>query len=400
MSNKRLCVRPSIELSQDEWSHVKSFLFHDAFESACDLANMSKVSRFWKEMVHWSDWSKAFGFFPLEKQFPRVLVPFMNCVREEGGTVHQKSAMEHLKLNAESLKTVPHKSISLGRGRFKYLYKIEDLLRETTRKFGSLLKMETHIARCQKAAATREKNRRLREDRRLEVSALLHSIRADFFLYDNEMRAYIDKGKGSLEAIRQTALERKRVRDVELAKVAARVKRRKCVEEWAASVCISPALCERNAVVLVYIYDNVGDENSVVRACLAEKEALEARREHTGHRGAELIEELRSQGLTLRSDSQFCSHYIAGETNASIEEVVATMLLTNHLFAYSHRIWSRFHDSFEAGLRRMVRTGEATGWYDACDRVIRESSMQIEENDSDDSEYGEYGGGYEGTYSF
>ena len=188
MSNKRLCVRPQVVISQDEWSHVKSFLFHDAFDSACDLANMSRVCRSWKEVVQWNDWSKAFGFFPLGKQFPGVLVPFMTCIREEGGTVHQKSAMEHLKLNAEILKTVPHVSIALGRGRFKYLYKIEDLLRETTRKFGSLIKMEKHIARCKKAAAKREKNRMEKEDRRLEVSALLHSLRADFFLCDDEMR--------------------------------------------------------------------------------------------------------------------------------------------------------------------------------------------------------------------
>lgn len=398
MSNKRVCLRPrsQLELGQDEWSHVKSFLFHDAFESACDLANMSRVCRSWKEVVYWSDWSKAFGFFPLEKQFPGVLAPFMVCVREEGGTVHQKSAMEHLKLNAEILKTVPHISIALGRGRFKYLYKIEDLLRECTRKFGSLSKLEKSVARCHKAAATREKNRRSKEERRLEVSAILHAIRAEYFLYDDEMRAYVDKGKGSLDAIRQTALERKRVRDLELAKVAAIAKRRKCVKEWASSVRTSHALCERNVVVRAYIYDNVGDENSVLRACLEEKEALDSRRRQSANRRAELIEELRSQGLTLRSDSRFCSQYISGETNASIEEVVATMLLTNHLFGYSHRVWSRFHDSFETSMRRMVRTGEATGWYDSCQRVIRESSVQITEYDSDDSdEYGEYGGGYD-----
>lgn len=183
---------------------------------------------------------------------------------------------------------------------------------------------------------------------------------------------------------------------MELAKVAARVKRRRNVEECAASVCISPALCERNAVILAYIYDNVGDQSSVLRACLEEKEALEARRGQSGNRHAELIEELRTHGLTLnndrsqglafRSDSRFCSEFISGETNASVEEVVATMKMTHHLLNYSHRVLSRFYDSFKAGMWRMVRTGEATGWYDAYQRVFRESSVQIAEYVSDDFE--------------
>ena len=65
-------------------SHINSFLFDDAFDSACDLANMSRVCRSWREVVTWRDWGKAFGFFPLGKQFPAVLVPIMQCARENG----------------------------------------------------------------------------------------------------------------------------------------------------------------------------------------------------------------------------------------------------------------------------------------------------------------------------
>lgn len=118
MSNKQVVI------SQDEWSCVKSFLFHDAFESACDLANMSRVSRSWKEVVHWNEWSKAFGVFPFQKEFPSFLVPLMKCVREEGGVINHRSAMEHLKLHAGILHTVPlHVSVSFGHARIWLYFK-------------------------------------------------------------------------------------------------------------------------------------------------------------------------------------------------------------------------------------------------------------------------------------
>jgi hypothetical protein len=398
MASKRLCPRPQsqTQISQDEWSHVKSFLFYDAFNSARDLASMSMVCRSWADVVEWKAWSKAFGLFPLQKRFPSVLVPFMKCAKDGGGKLIQKSAIKHLKLTASTLKTVPHERIPLGRGRFKYLYKIEPLLLEATRKFGSIQNMEIHIARSQEAVAKREANRLLKEERRLQVSAVLHAIGADYFLEDKEMRAYIDKGKGSLEAIRKTSLEKKRVRDEKLAKAAAIRKRRQHVENLAFHIDLPYDLFERNAIVVAYLHDDVGSKETVKKALQDEKEALLIRRRQSSEspayraqRRAELVQELESKGLVLRQDSRFCSIYISGETNASKEEVVATMKVTDYLFAYGHRVWSRWHSSLEVGMKRMIRTGEATDWYQACQRVIQESHEQITTAyDSDyDSDY-------------
>ena len=394
MASKRLCPRPQrqIQISQDEWSHVKSFLFRDAFKSACDLASMSMVCRSWAEVVEWTAWSKAFGLFPLQKHFPSVLVPFMKCAKDGGGKLIQKSAIKHLKLTASTLKTVPHESIPLGRGRFKYLYKIQPLLLEATRKFGSIQNMEIHIARSREAAAKREANRLLKEERRLQVSAVLRAIGADYFLEDKEMRAYIDKGKGSLEEIRETSLVKKRIRDEKLAEAAAIRQRRSRVEDLASNIDLPSALFERNAIVVAYLHDNVGSKETVKKALQDEMEALLFRRRQSSayraQRRAELVQELESKGLVLRQDSRFCSIYISGETNASKEEVVATMKVTEYLFAYGHRIWSRWHSSLEVGMKRMIRTGEATDWYEACQRVIQESHEQVTAYDSDyDSDY-------------
>lgn len=387
MASKRLCPRPQRQpqISQDEWSHIKSFLFHDAFKSACDLASMSMVCRSWAEVVEWTSWSKAFGLFPLPKHFPSVLVPFMKCAKDGGGKLIQKSAIKHLKLTASTLKTVPHESIPLGYRRFKYLYKLEPLLLEATRKFGSIQNMELHIARSQEAAAKQEEKRLLKEERRLQVSAVLRAIGADYLLYDKEMRAYIDKGKGSLEAIRETSLVKKRIRDQKLAEAAAIRQRRSRVEDLASNIDLPSALFERNAIVVAYLHDDVGSKETVKKALQDEKEALRIRRRqfsespaYRAQRRAELVQELESKGLMLRQDSRFCSIYISGETNASKEEVVATMKVTEYLFAYGRRSWSRWHSYLEVGMKRMIRTGEATDWYQACDRVIQESHGKIQ----------------------
>ena len=251
-------------LSQDEWSHINSYLFHDAFDSARHLVNMSRVSRAWREVVDWNAWSIAFGFFPLQQQqFPAVLAPIMECARIGRGAVTRVSAMEHLKISTTNM---PHTTGS-GRGNAKHLYKIEDLFRAATEKYSTIDKLEKTLARCQKAAATREKNRLMKEERRLRVDALFH-IKADhlnakflfpddeattytdnegeppwdgegimnrtqlqhqvsaflldlsddcwnYLINDEEINAYIHKGEGSWNEIRETALAWKREREEE-----------------------------------------------------------------------------------------------------------------------------------------------------------------------------------------
>jgi hypothetical protein len=58
--------------------------------------------------------------------------------------------------------------------------------------------------------------------------------------------------------------------------------------------------------------------------------------------------------LTLRNDSQFCRAYIQGDTLASIEEVVATMILTTRLFEFGYPAWSTNKCTFESMLEQSV----------------------------------------------
>jgi len=232
MSSKRPCIRAPVQLSNDAWSHVIQYLFHDAFEAACDLANMSRVSRAWRDFVSWKDWASSFGFFPLQQEhFPDVLAPIMICAREGEGAVARVSAMEHLKIPAQTLKTVPHATFSVGYlRRVKYIYKIEDLFRAASVKYTTIAKLEVNMARCRMAAATREKNRLLKLERRDQVSHIFHSV--DYFFDDDEVRAYINRGGGTLDAIRETALARKRERDERRAKDLAIEARRSVVDRF------------------------------------------------------------------------------------------------------------------------------------------------------------------------
>jgi hypothetical protein len=367
------------------------------------------VCRAWNDNVSWQDWSKAFKMFPQQEKFPRVLVPIMVCARKGEGGVERMSAMEHLKLSTQTLKTLRHATISLGDGRSKYVYKIEDLFCTATDKYGTTAKLESHIARCQKAAATRDKNRLLKEERRVEVVTLLHEIGVDHLIsYDDNIKAYIHKGRGSINAIRNTALECKRAMDQDLADALTIHTRRMSVDGWALDVHCNRGLLGRNPTVLAYIYKNLGNADTVMQACLEEKEALKIRRRqflespaYGARRRAELQEELLSKDMSLQEDSgffrqivsgetnAFIEEYISGETNASIEEVVATIKVSNYiLLIYMDAFCLQSHNTIVNQMKRMVQTGEATGWYDASDRVIRGRLLLWGDDlDSDVEEY-------------
>lgn len=52
------------------------------------LAWPSLPRRSWREVGTWSEWSKEFGFFPLGKQFPTVLVPINHSERKSLLSTH------------------------------------------------------------------------------------------------------------------------------------------------------------------------------------------------------------------------------------------------------------------------------------------------------------------------
>lgn len=82
----------------------------------------------------------------------------------------------------------------------------------------------------------------------------------------------------------------------------------------------------------------------------------------------DLAVELTKHRLRLRPDSKFCSQYIQGTTSASLQEVVATMKLTDYLFTNGgHRGWSQNHFRLENEMRQGMESGKYRSWYDAYD---------------------------------
>mmetsp|Transcript_9673 Transcript_9673/g.11925 ORF Transcript_9673/g.11925 Transcript_9673/m.11925 type:complete len:402 (-) Transcript_9673:367-1572(-) len=98
---------------------------------------------------------------------------------------------------------------------------------------------------------------------------------------------------------------------------------------------------------------------------------------------------LRSRGCSLRSDSSFCNSYISGTTIASLDEVVATMRITKHLFGISHIAWSNHASEMESEMRERAEEFSQRGWHSAADYVIRNVNI-----DADDYSYESYGGRY------
>mmetsp|Transcript_24201 Transcript_24201/g.78049 ORF Transcript_24201/g.78049 Transcript_24201/m.78049 type:complete len:678 (+) Transcript_24201:69-2102(+) len=118
-------------------------------------------------------------------------------------------------------------------------------------------------------------------------------------------------------------------------------------------------------------------------------------RDDADTRRGRLRRALQERGVTLRSDSSFCTSFVAGTTDASLDEVVATMRVTKDLFALGHRYWSTNASRLELYLRDQAR--RCGNWDDAYRRTRDSESDLIEEPsnddyyDSDDS-LGGYGG--------
>ena len=81
---------------------------------------------------------------------------------------------------------------------------------------------------------------------------------------------------------------------------------------------------------------------------------------------------LEAEGLRLRSDSGFCSSFIAGTSLATCDEVVSTMRLTKWLFdEFNHTTWSAWHEELEDAMNSAVLK-KSMSWSDAFDNVSEE----------------------------
>lgn len=384
-----------LSLSDDEWSYVMKFLCtSNAWESATTIARMQQTCSMFNGLRLWPYWSSTFHIMPFGNRFPKILVSFMISAAARGGFVNQHEAMDHLKISASWLEGVCHKTTRLRRKRVMYLYKIEDVLQVATTKYGCLQAMEEHIFKCEQRKRAMERNKKLRQERRQEVEKLLAGIGASFMLRRtySEIEAYVHNGKGSLESIRVMAMEKKKIHDQAEAIALAKSKREQQVRSWASSFGLEWALALRIPEVTQYMNNGTLSKALVIEACSQESDRLEERRQVSAQqaplRRSELKVELEAHGLNLRRDSRFCQDYITGETNASLQEVVATMKITSFLFARGYLTWSKWHSEFEREMRRMMTTGQCGNWYDACNRTIELfGGNNFDDESSDDDFY-------------
>lgn len=397
MSKKRRCSQLLRALSDDEWSHVLSFICtaDNAWKSAMDVSRVSRVCRSFQQMNAWQHWTRAFSVFSFPQQgFPNVLTSFMESAKEERGLVTQKSAMEHLKLSAQSLSKVPHTTIRLRYNRVKYLYKVEDVLQVATAKYGCIAALEEHVFKCKARVAARARNKALKEARRTEVNTMLREMGAGFMLSRiyPVIETYVDKGKGALETIRTLAVSKKVVYDAQQAQARVLKERREEYRGWIAELGLREKTYLGDPVVHRFLQKGIGTKDEVVQSVRLQWEAEKGRlalcRQQAPIRRGELVAELTAHGLTLRSDSAFCRQYIDGETSACLQEVVATMKLTSFLFSRGHYVWSRWHKTLESVMRHRIRSGATQCWYAACDYVIATNQGNLYDHDSDsDSDY-------------
>jgi hypothetical protein len=79
-----------------------------------------------------------------------------------------------------------------------------------------------------------------------------------------------------------------------------------------------------------------------------------------------LVETLRRWNLEFRDDSRFCAEYIEGKTLVSVEEIGATMYVTNMLFkVYGNPGWEEVVSEMEEYMRTL-RFHHGLSWKDAC----------------------------------
>jgi hypothetical protein len=82
-------------------------------------------------------------------------------------------------------------------------------------------------------------------------------------------------------------------------------------------------------------------------------------------------------GCELRGDSRFCREYVNLETTASIEEIVATLIISKALFSYSHAVWSDMREDTENLLEQYVYTKKHE-WIVAANIIIGSEPFNAE----------------------
>lgn len=169
-------------------------------------------------------------------------------------------------------------------------------------------------------------------------------------------------------------------------------------EEWILQV--PDYVWTRNSMIHEFLEHGTGD---VTEACSTIVSVLRAMQDDgdtknpssavgeyvTELRREDLVDELQEHGLELRSDSSFCEAFIQGTTKACVQEVVATMALSSHLFRWGHRCWSNNASHLESVMRKRYCSGECDDWYAAFESVksLVDHSYDHDDDDDDDDDY-------------
>ncbi len=177
-------------------------------------------------------------------------------------------------------------------------------------------------------------------------------------------------------------------------------------EEWILQV--PDYVWTRNAMIHEFLDHGTGD---VMEACLeivsvlrpkqkdvdSENVSASVHKSVTELRREDLVVELQEHGLELRNDSSFCKAFMQGTTEACVQEVVATMKLSSHLFRWGHRCWSNNASALESVMRKRYYSGECNDWYSAFESVKSMVDHSYDGDDSDNDYYSDddyYSGNY------
>jgi hypothetical protein len=100
--------------------------------------------------------------------------------------------------------------------------------------------------------------------------------------------------------------------------------------------------------------------------------------ESNNERKTKLLALLQANQCVFRADSRYCAQFINHTVCSSVEEVVAIMLLTRHLFSYSHAVWSNLNMAYRRQLSELVfSSNKPTNgrWISCCKQLVTSAAF-------------------------
>lgn len=299
---------------------------------------------------------------------PLFVLLFSDCLRFRQESCCQKTIKSCL-IPSTSLESLEYKKKRLSQFMSANLYDLDDVVYVIKSLYPDLYSWKNDYFTKQKKKEVRIKNKELRESRQKEIRKLvLFMTRLPFTpteLHDLEHK-FIQRG--SLKNLQQfkdalTLYVEKRnasnVRRLELINKLTKMSK----QSWTEKI---KDIDRYPLLQIDFIKEGTIsiDHSAVQKACVQwindEIEKLKRRKL--------LQTELEKFGLQLRADSFYCKMFIEGNTNNTLEQVVATMRITSFLFKHGHSYWSINRIRFENTMKEYYI--QCSNWYEACEKTM------------------------------